>query len=37
VGAGFNFYLLGVVVAILATGVVASLIADRRAGPRQGA
>jgi tellurite resistance protein TerC len=31
VGAGFNFYLLGVVVAILAAGVISSLIADRRA------
>ena len=31
VGSRFNFYLLGVVVAILAAGVISSLIADRRA------
>jgi tellurite resistance protein TerC len=32
VGTRFNFYLLGLVVAILAAGVISSLIADRRAG-----
>jgi tellurite resistance protein TerC len=34
VGEHFNLYLLGLVFAILAAGVVASLIADRREGPR---
>ena len=35
-GPNFNLYLLGVVLAILATGVIASLIARRRHGPHTG-
>jgi len=33
-GSGFNFYLLGLVLLILAAGVAVSLIADRRGGRR---
>jgi hypothetical protein len=34
-GAGFNFYLLAAVLAILATGVIASILADKKRTRRQ--